>query len=138
MPSPSVAAARWMPSVSRAMARLPCTRNSRSARPADRISTTITSVRLRMMSKREDPLYMFRFRLVASLVCAIVCVALLHADFPKAEGYITDRAEVLNAGTFTQIETLIKETEQKTSAEIAVATVSSLDGMSVEEYANRL
>ena len=81
---------------------------------------------------------MLRSRVTASLLLALVLVASIRADFPKAEGYITDSANVLDAGAVREIEALVKDTEEKTTAEIAVATVSSLDGMSVEEYANRL
>src|SRR5262245_51481337 len=81
---------------------------------------------------------MFRYRLAASLCLALLLVSSLHADLPKPQGYITDTANVLDAGTLSEVEALVKDVEQKTTAEIAVVTVSSLDGMSVEEYANRL
>jgi uncharacterized protein len=81
---------------------------------------------------------MSRFRVAASLLLALVSVTSLRADFPKSQGYITDTARLLDAGAVTEIDASIRETEQKTAAEIAVVTVASLDGMSVEEYANRL
>ena len=45
---------------------------------------------------------------------------------------------MLDATARTQVEAIVREAERITSAEIAVATVSSLEGMSVEEYANTL
>jgi len=60
------------------------------------------------------------------------------AAFPQPAGRINDFAAILDATTRTQIESIVREAERLTTAEIAVATVTSLDGMSVEEYANRL
>jgi uncharacterized protein len=51
---------------------------------------------------------------------------------------VTDAASVLSAASKAEAEALIREAERKTTAEIAVATVPSLDGLSVEEYATRL
>jgi uncharacterized protein len=65
-------------------------------------------------------------------------VALAAAALPASQGYVTDLAAVLDTEAKTEIEARVHEVEQRTSAEIAVATVPSLDGMSVEEYANRL
>jgi len=52
----------------------------------------------------------------------------LGAALPKAQGYVTDLAGVLDRSTRAEITALLRDTEQKTSAEIAVATVPSLDG----------
>lgn len=57
---------------------------------------------------------------------------------PKADGYVNDFAAILDAQTRGMLEQRLKDVEAKTSSEIAVATVKSLDGMSIEEYADRL
>src|SRR5262249_8266042 len=57
---------------------------------------------------------------------------------PKPQGYVNDFAGVLDASAKAQLAALVRDTEQKTTVEIAVATVSSLDGMTIEEYANKL
>ena len=57
---------------------------------------------------------------------------------PKPSGPVNDFAKVLGVESRTRLTTLIEGVESETSAEIAVATVTSLDGMSVEEYATRL
>ena len=62
----------------------------------------------------------------------------LVAAFPTPRGYVNDFAGVLDDGVRAELDRLLRETEGATSAEIAVVTVSSLDGMTVEEYANRL
>ena len=59
-------------------------------------------------------------------------------SFPKAAGRINDFADIIDAATEADLDRKIDQLEQKTTSEIAVATVSSLDGMEVEEYANKL
>jgi uncharacterized protein len=80
-----------------------------------------------------------RLVVVLHAVCvATASVALAQSGFPAHTGYVNDFARVLDASSREELETLLRATEQKTSAEVAVATVTSLNGMSVEEYANRL
>ena len=59
-------------------------------------------------------------------------------SFPKATGRVNDFANVIDPATEATIDRALDQLEQKTTSEIAVATVESLNGMSVEEYANRL
>lgn len=60
------------------------------------------------------------------------------AGFPAPAGRVNDFAAILDTTARSQIDSIVREAERLTSAEIAVATVASLDGMSVEEYANKL
>ncbi len=76
-----------------------------------------------------------------SVWIGVLVVALhlsLSAAFPAHDGYVTDLAGVLDASTESNLESILTTLERETSAEVAVATVKSLDGMSVEEYANKL
>ena len=59
-------------------------------------------------------------------------------NFPKPTGRVNDFANVIDAAVEADIDRQLDQLEQKTTSEIAVATVESLNGMSVEEYANRL
>ena len=61
-----------------------------------------------------------------------------EAAFPKPRGKVNDFAGVLDQATAAELARIVSDTEARTSAEIAVVTVPSLDGMSVEEYAVRL
>ena len=61
-----------------------------------------------------------------------------EAAFPTPRGKVNDFAGVLDAATAAELTRLVADTEARTSAEIAVVTVRSLDGMSVEEYAVKL
>ncbi|MCC7125235.1 MAG: TPM domain-containing protein [Acidobacteria bacterium] len=59
-------------------------------------------------------------------------------ELPAATGAVTDQVGVFTPAQRTAIETLAREVEAETGAELAVATVTSLNGTSVEEYATRL
>ena len=50
-------------------------------------------------------------------------------------GYVTDLAGILDASKRANLEALCTELEQKTGAQMAIVTVRSLDGQSVEDYA---
>ncbi len=77
-----------------------------------------------------------RLALGGWLLAAGLVVA--QAALPKPSGYVNDFAGILDAPTRAALEQRLKDVEARTSSEIAVATVTSLDGMSIEEYANRL
>jgi len=53
-------------------------------------------------------------------------------------GYVTDLAGVIHADSKARLESLGLELEQKTGAQMAIVTVRSLEGESVEQYANDL
>lgn len=59
-------------------------------------------------------------------------------SFPQYEGYVNDFANILDKETKNNLELQLREYEQKTTNEIAVATVSSLDDFTVDDYASRL
>src|SRR5215470_12481289 len=73
----------------------------------------------------------------------LLCVAFLGAPGAPADdiksihptSYVTDLAGVIGANKQAGLEALCTELEQKTGAQLAVVTVRSLDGESVETYA---
>lgn len=79
----------------------------------------------------------------AVLLCAAFLSAVLGAAFARGEdikgihptGYVTDLAGVIGASKKASLEALCTELEQKTGAQMAIVTVRSLDGQSVEYYA---
>lgn len=81
-----------------------------------------------------------RSLLTAAVWCSITvaATAVLHADLPKPSGAINDFAQVLSASDVQTLTALAEDVERTTGAEIAVATVTSLDGLTVEEYATKL
>jgi uncharacterized protein len=52
----------------------------------------------------------------------------------KPQGYVDDFANVLSADAKQKLTALCKEVESKTGAQIAVVTVSSLEGQEIEDY----
>ena len=71
---------------------------------------------------------------IALFVCATRVLA-DPIDKIKPTGYVTDLAGVIDGSTAQRLESLCTEVEQKTGAQIAVVTVKSLDGRTVEDYA---
>jgi uncharacterized protein len=53
-------------------------------------------------------------------------------------GYVTDLAHVINPETKAGLENLCLQLEQKTGAQMALVTVRSLEGETVEQYGNEL
>jgi uncharacterized membrane protein YgcG len=74
--------------------------------------------------------------LLASLL--LVLQPVLVGAFPEPQGFVNDFAGVLDDRARTDLQSLMRDTEQQTSVEIALVTVSSLEGMTVEEYASKL
>ncbi|HEY6946501.1 MAG TPA: TPM domain-containing protein [Candidatus Acidoferrum sp.] len=83
------------------------------------------------------------FLRAAVLLCAACLAAAAGAVFAHAEdiksihptGYVTDLAGVIGATKKANLEALCTELEQKTGAQMAIVTVRSLEGESVEYYA---
>jgi uncharacterized protein len=79
---------------------------------------------------------------LASVSVLLLLVALpAPAENPKdihQTGYITDLAGVIAPDTKERLEALSREVEEKTGAQIAVVTVHSLQGESIENFAVNL
>jgi uncharacterized protein len=71
------------------------------------------------------------------------CLLLVGAGLASADdvskihptGYVTDLAGVISTDTKARLESLCSELEQKTGAQMAIVSVASLDGESVETFA---
>jgi uncharacterized protein len=53
----------------------------------------------------------------------------------KPTDYVNDFAHVLDSNTIAQLDNICQQVDQKAHAQIAVVTINSLDGDSVEDYA---
>lgn len=60
------------------------------------------------------------------------------AALPRPDGYVNDYAAIFAEADEAYLEDFLRTLERDTSAEVAVATVTSLDAMTIEEYATRL
>ncbi len=86
------------------------------------------------------------FRLAKSvarplLFLMVLCVPAARAEQAKnlkPQGYVNDFAGVLSAQAKGALTTLCTEVEQKTKAQIAIVTVSSLEGEPIEQFENAL
>jgi uncharacterized protein len=62
----------------------------------------------------------------------------LALDVPPLTGRVVDQANIMTAQSRTDLEAKLKELEDKSSIQLVVATVKSLQGSDVETYANEL
>ena len=72
---------------------------------------------------------------VAAFAYAFAAVA---ADVPYLSGRVVDEANLLTPDARKQVTQLSERHEQKTGNQVAVLTMPSLDGESVEGYATRV
>jgi len=76
---------------------------------------------------------------LALFVCAcLAALAALAADVPYLSGRVVDNAEILGAETKRKLTEQLKAHETETTHQIAVLTVRSLEGESVESYAEQV
>jgi uncharacterized protein len=78
-------------------------------------------------------------RVVASAALAVLGAVALQAALPQPSGrYINDWAAVLSPEAEQHLDSLVREVEKQTGAEIAVVTTRTLDGLEVEPYTTAL
>lgn len=80
------------------------------------------------------------FRTVAVLLFIAYhsAFALDPAKLPKPTGYVSDFARVLDPTVEAEIERYCQRVQQSTGAEIAVVTITSLEGAPIEDFTNSL
>src|ERR1700740_2398503 len=76
--------------------------------------------------------------LIAAVALSFATVAAFALDYPPLTGRVVDQANVITAQSRGVLETKLKELEDKSSIQLVVATVKSLQGSDVETYANGL
>ena len=79
-----------------------------------------------------------RIVLLVSFICVVASTCVWAAMPATPQGWVSDFAGILSEDTTSQISSLFDEVKRSTGAEIAVVTVSSLEGMTIEDYAVRL
>jgi len=72
------------------------------------------------------------------VLAATLALPVPAADVPYLTGRVVDNAEILKPETRERIGTVAKAHEDRTTDQIAVLTVPTLGGESVEEFANRV
>ncbi len=74
----------------------------------------------------------------AAVVLGFATLIAFALDYPALTGRVVDQANVITAEARSQIETKLKDLEDKSSIQLVVATVKSLQGSDIETYANGL
>jgi uncharacterized protein len=59
-------------------------------------------------------------------------------NFPEYQGFVNDYAGLLSPAVKAKLEAQLTQLEKDTTAEVAVITIKSLEGDSIEDYASRL
>ena len=80
----------------------------------------------------------FKFASPAIVLCILAGVALAAFNFPALTGRVTDQANIISGPAKASIEAKLQNLEDKSSIQLVVATVNSLDGGDIESYANGL
>ena len=75
---------------------------------------------------------------VAWLLFSLTCMSYGLTIPDKPSDYINDYAHMLSSDTVQQLDTKLRQFEQKTSNQITVVTVDSLDGQSLDQTATKL
>jgi len=80
--------------------------------------------------------FSFVFLLLVIVICSVCAAA--ETKIPKLEQRISDFTNTLSFQEWQQLDHLLKSFEDTTSTQIVVVIVNSLEGESVEEYANKV
>ncbi|OGO17872.1 MAG: hypothetical protein A2Z02_01275 [Chloroflexi bacterium RBG_16_48_7] len=72
---------------------------------------------------------------LALLILPFATGIALAVTYPDYQGYVNDFAGLLPADNRTQLETQLARLDKDTTVQIAVVTINSLEGNTVEEYA---
>ena len=81
--------------------------------------------------------YPGRLALAIVTVC-LIAFSVAAIDVPYLTGRVTDNAEILDADARTRLDDLLRAHEQATGNQIAVLTVPTLDGESIEDFSTRV
>ena len=73
---------------------------------------------------------------LAALLCAFLALAAI--TFPPLTGRVVDQANIMTPQSRGNVEAKLKDLEDKSSIQLVVATVSSLQDQDIEPYANEL
>ncbi|HSI39374.1 MAG TPA: TPM domain-containing protein [Xanthobacteraceae bacterium] len=73
-----------------------------------------------------------------TLLLALLLPAAAELSFPPLSGRVVDAAGILDAATTASLDSKLAAHEAKNGDQLVVATVPSLQGTSVEDYANQL
>jgi uncharacterized protein len=74
----------------------------------------------------------------ALVVILVLAASALATEVPYLAQRVNDNADILSPGTVSSLEALLKAHEDSTSNQVAVLTIGSLEGETIEEYSIRV
>ena len=84
------------------------------------------------LSRRHSPI-------LAILTCVLVTTsAVLALEVPYVSGRVNDQANLLDEGFEAQLEDRLRLLEEETGAQVAVLTISTLEGDPIEDFSMRV
>jgi uncharacterized protein len=76
---------------------------------------------------------------ISLLIAIIATISIAHAtDVPYLTGRVNDNAQILSEDTRKSLTETLKEHEVRTTNQIVILTMSSLEGESIEDFANKV
>lgn len=79
-----------------------------------------------------------RCALALAFLCAIAAPALAAPSFPPLTGRVVDDAHILSEGTKAELTQKLEDLENRTSRQVVVVTLPSLQGYEIEDYGYQL
>jgi len=80
-------------------------------------------------------IFVFFLVIIFGLLCFLNPVFAEDPEYPDYTGYVNDFAGLMDPASISDLDSLITGVEKGTGAEIAVVTIDSLEGITIEEYA---
>lgn len=108
-------------------------KNVRCMMEDKRLYLTFTSNILHKMPSKFIKLVIFTLFLFTSHLLPVYA-----QSYPSPQGYVLDQTNTLSTEQEQNLENILKNFEDKTTNEIAIAILPSLNGESLEDYANKL
>lgn len=82
---------------------------------------------------------MFKKLLVTAALCAAICASVVSASTPQPpdmpRDYVVDLAGIMRSDLKSELNAYLQTLEQKTTAQVLVLTVQTLDNQGIEEFA---
>lgn len=101
------------------------------------LTTKVERAAVKTLINSADQIPCMKIGLVSGMLL-FALVAAVAASFPQLTGRVVDNAGLLDTATKTAIEQKLQAHEAKSSDQVVVATIISLEGEALEEYANLL
>jgi uncharacterized protein len=74
----------------------------------------------------------------ALAIFAAICASQAEPSFPALTGRVVDQAGILDAAARSRLETKLQDLESKTTTQLVVVTLRSLDGYDIADYGYQL